>query len=430
VALPVNHAPVVAVAIADQTINEDSLLRFTVPSDTFSDPDGDNLTLSVTLADGSPLPAWLTFDPETNTFSGTPPQDYSGQTNLSVIASDGEFSATSDFTLTTNSVNDAPVITSGGGGAEASYTVAENTREVAAVTASDPDVGAHQRYTIAGGADANLFKINAKTGALVFKDAPDFETPGDTDHNGVYDVIVKVSDGGLTDTQTVHVTVSDVANELLKGNAGDNTVQGAAGADRLYGYAGDDTLEGGSGNDMLYGGLGTDTLDGGTGNDRLYGEVGNDTLEGGSGSDRLNGGAGSDTLLGGLGSDRLAGGEGQDTLTGGAGRDTFVFDLSPNLSGNVDLIKDFTHAQGDKISLSIADFTGFAHTGAISADQFYAAADAIAAHDASDRMIYNTSTGALYYDVDGQGGADAVQIATIQSPDTAHLAYSDILIIA
>ena len=48
----------------------------------------------------------------------------------------------------------------------------------------------------------------------------------------------------------------------------------------------------------------------------------------------------------------------------------------------------------------------------------------------NDRIIYNTTDGALYYDADGQGGADAVQIATIQSHATANLGYYDILIVA
>ncbi|MFM9934809.1 MAG: putative Ig domain-containing protein [Novosphingobium sp.] len=394
VELPVNRAPVLAAAIANQAIGEDSPLSFQVPGDTFSDPDSDSLSLSATLADGSPLPNWITFDPETRTFSGTPPLDYNGELAFTVTASDGEFSVSDTFNLTVNAVNDAPVITSGGGGAQASYTVAENTRAVATITASDPDAGATQRYTIVGGADASLFTISKTTGALVFKTAQNFESPADANRDGVYDVVVKVSDGHLADRQTLHVTVTDVVNEVINGSSGDNTVTGAGGNDTLSGLGGDDRLLGSLGNDRLYGGQGDDTLFGGRGNDRLYG------------------------------------GEGQDTLTGGSGRDTFVFDLSPGTPGNVDVITDFSHRQGDKLAFSLADFTGFDHTGAISADQFYAADGATASHDASDRIIYNSATGDLYYDADGLGGVDAVQFATIQSFATANLGYSDILIIA
>ena len=71
-----NDGPVASVIIADQSTNEDAGFSFTVPPASFSDVDvGDSLTLSATLADGSPLPAWLSFDAATQTFSGTPLND-------------------------------------------------------------------------------------------------------------------------------------------------------------------------------------------------------------------------------------------------------------------------------------------------------------------------------------------------------------------
>src|SRR6185295_7933941 len=55
-----NDGPVASAMIADQTTNEDAGFSFTVAPGSFTDVDvGDTLTLSVTLADGSPLPAWL-----------------------------------------------------------------------------------------------------------------------------------------------------------------------------------------------------------------------------------------------------------------------------------------------------------------------------------------------------------------------------------
>ncbi len=412
VELPVNRAPDVAAEIANQTFNEDSPLSFRIPAGTFSDPDSDPLVLSATLADGSALPEWLSFDAGTRTFSGTPPQNFNGQIALKVSASDGEFQVADDFTLTVRAVSDAPMITSGGGGTTASYAVLENTVAVGQITASDPDAGAYQRYTIVGGADADLFKIGYKSGALTFIAGQNFESPADANGDGVYDVVVKASDGRLFDLQTLQVTVTNLTNEVLSGTSADNTLRGADGADRLYGLSGSDTLNGGAGNDRLYGGQDNDLLSGSLGNDRVYGGLGNDTL------------------LGGAGNDQLFGGAGQDVLTGGSGRDTFTFDLSPGTPGNVDVISDFSHALADTIALSLADFTGFAETGRISADQFYAAAGATSAQDADDRIIYNTTNGALYYDADGEGGSSAVQFARIQSHATANLGYYDILIVA
>ena len=61
--IDLNDAPVAVVPIANQSTNEDAGFSFTVPATSFIDVDvGDSLTLSATLADGSPLPAWLSFD--------------------------------------------------------------------------------------------------------------------------------------------------------------------------------------------------------------------------------------------------------------------------------------------------------------------------------------------------------------------------------
>ncbi|WP_208867833.1 cadherin domain-containing protein, partial [Mesorhizobium delmotii] len=110
------------------------------------------------------------------------------------------------FTVNVSNVNEAPVITSNGGGDTATISLAENTTAVTTVTASDPDAGTTLAYAIAGGADAALFSINATTGALSFVNAPNFEAPGDAGGNNVYDVIVSASDGTLTDTQSIAVT--------------------------------------------------------------------------------------------------------------------------------------------------------------------------------------------------------------------------------
>ena len=98
--------------------------------------------------------------------------------------------------MTVTNVNDnAPVITSNGGGATAAVSVAENGTAVTTVTATDSDAGATLSYSITGGADAAKFAINASTGVLTFVSAPDVESPTDTGGNNVYDVQVQVSDG-------------------------------------------------------------------------------------------------------------------------------------------------------------------------------------------------------------------------------------------
>ena len=130
---------------------------------------------------------------------------------VSFAVNDGiDTSAAASRSIAVTAVNDAPAITSNGGGAGASVNVAENTRAVTLVTSTDVD-GPAPTYSIAGGADAAKFTIDASTGALSFIVAPDFEAPTDAGANNVYDVIVQASDGSLSATQAIAVTVTDQA---------------------------------------------------------------------------------------------------------------------------------------------------------------------------------------------------------------------------
>ena len=80
------------------------------------------------------------------------------------------------------------------------------------VTSTDIDVPANTLgYSIAGGADAAMFAIDAVSGALTFRAPPNFEVRADANADGVYDVLVQVTDGaGGVDTQLISVTVTDV----------------------------------------------------------------------------------------------------------------------------------------------------------------------------------------------------------------------------
>jgi PAP2 superfamily/RTX calcium-binding nonapeptide repeat (4 copies) len=99
-----------------------------------------------------------------------------------------------------------------------------------------------------------------------------------------------------------------VSSEMI-GEAGDDTLFGAAhrnwlyggpGDDKIHGGLADDVLNGGAGNDWLFGYAGSDVIDGGAGNDFLYGHAGRDILVGGSGIDWLFAGLDDDVLIGGL----------------------------------------------------------------------------------------------------------------------------------
>jgi ELWxxDGT repeat protein len=106
---PPNLTPAVANAIADTTATIGTAFSFTIPANAFSDPDaGNTLTYSATLADGSTLPTWLTFDANTRTFSGTPPTG-TGSLNLQVVATDnGGLSVADAFSVAIGSGNPNP----------------------------------------------------------------------------------------------------------------------------------------------------------------------------------------------------------------------------------------------------------------------------------------------------------------------------------
>ncbi len=119
-------------------------------------------------------------------------------------------------TLTITPVNDAPTVTSNGGGSAAAINVAENVSAVTIVTGADPDLPSQVlTYSLSGGVDQALFTIDASTGALSFTAPPDFEAATDANGDHVYVVQVQVLDSqGASTTQTIQVTVTDVAETV------------------------------------------------------------------------------------------------------------------------------------------------------------------------------------------------------------------------
>jgi len=317
-----------------------------------------------------------------------------------VTASDGTLTDEQAIAVTVTNVNEAPSITSNGGLATAAISIAENTSAVTTVTSTDPDAVYTAQYTIAGGADASRFAINATTGALSFISAPNFEAPGDVGRDNVYNVIVRASDGALSTTQAIAVTVTDATDtiigtlgpDILSGTNTVDIIQGLAGNDTLFGYGGNDMLDGGANNDTMVGGLGDDTyivdatgdkitelanegtdlvLTGiasyklgdnvenltftyaGTSGGRAIGNAianvftgaaGADNLLGNDGNDTLYAMGGNDSLNGGAGNDLLDGGIGVDTMIGGLGDDRFIVDdtgdiVRESLDGGTDVVE-------------------------------------------------------------------------------------------
>jgi Ca2+-binding RTX toxin-like protein len=116
---------------------------------------------------------------------------------------------------------------------------------------------------------------------------------------------------------------------------------------------------------------------------------------------------------------------GADTLSGNGGGDRFLFDTPLNAATNVDTVLDFKSGQ-DKLLLSDVIFSNVA-PGVLSVDSFVPGAGA-QAQDADDRILYDTTTGSVSYDADGNGAGTAVAFATLFG--TPSLAATDILVAA
>jgi Ca2+-binding RTX toxin-like protein len=321
-----NDVPVVVTALADQSATEDQIFNFQIPANSFKDIDkNDSLTFSATLADGSSLPPWLTFDAATQTFSGTPENDNVGTISLKVTVADlSGATASSCFNVNIANVNDAPVVVTALADQDANEDQ-EFSFQIPASSFNDIDIDDTMTYS------AILANGEPLPAWLVF-DAVNrtFSGTPSADNVGSLEVKVQVTDNsGATASSLFSLSIAaaiygtsyaDEISALPKGS----TIYGLGGDDILYGDVGKDKMCGGDGEDNIYGWYGDDSIDGGNGSDTLTGDWGNDQIRGGAGLDNIFGGEGDDTLYGEVDHDYLEGNEGKDTLYGGAGHDELL----------------------------------------------------------------------------------------------------------
>lgn len=212
-------------------------------------------------------------------------------------------------------------------------------------------------------------------------------------------------------------------NDTLTDTPGNDLIEALGGNDTIViAHGGEDTIDGGSGFDTIsfYGqapeGFVFDFGNGRTSNvERLLADSGDDHLIGAGGAQNLSGVAGDDTLEGRGGS---------DILWGGTGEDTFVFrELG---AANADTIRDWNG--GDSIALDNEVMVALGADGDfVAGDTRFVANAAGTAQDGSDRVVYDTTSGELYYDADGSGAGAAQLIATISG--APGLAANDISVI-
>jgi Ca2+-binding RTX toxin-like protein len=302
-----NDPPVLAIEIANQSTFEDVPFSFTVPPDAFLDVDaGDVLTISAAFVGGEPLPPWLTFNPDTRTFSGIPSNADVGVLSLAVTATDGAgTAATAGFSLEVENVNDPPALPQplpdqfGNQNAPFSLQIPEGAF-------LDVDAGDTLVFTATLGDGSPLPSWLEFDGATrVFSGTP---SEFDIGSLGIRVTATDTAGASVSDDFALFISDASAVNETHAGTQHRDVI--------VTGFA-NDLIDADRGDDLVRAGAGRDTVFGDWGHDQLLGEAGNDLLDGGEGHDYL---------LGGPGEDLLAGGEGHDRLEGDIGDDVYVYE--------------------------------------------------------------------------------------------------------
>lgn len=284
-------------------------------------------------------------------------------------------------------------------------------------------------WSISGGQDASKFNINSATGKLSFLSPPDFENPSDYPDTGspnnIYGVSIKATDvSGNSTYQFLLVTVSDAVEK-----------QAAQPEPKYPATPQQDSIGTKDSSSKTVEPLpkGTETSANSVFKIESQSTVSKvqlvkDIPLGPSLiNEALAGTIGSDEIIGSTQSEALFGGSGRDVLTGGGGADAFVFDGSTGFGAqNLDLITDFSKLEGDKIVVSNQVFGGItkAIVGIANGKPSLRAQ-----FRTSSNIIYDTSSGMLYFDANGRAGGFGGGGVFAQLSNSPAFSRSDISIV-
>ena len=322
-----NHSPRVAGTITEQRVRVEQPFSYIVPAGTFSDP-GDTLNYSARLTDGSPLPAWLGFNPATREFTGIPSgSDVTAlQIELQVIDAGGLTNSIS-FDLR---VIDPPILM-GSVGNDTLQATGSNDAELYGLAENDSLTGASGDDRLDGGYGRDMLNGAAGNDTYVYRRGDGQDVIDQTDAaTGQFDRLE--FDSSVHSADVVYST-NPAGDLLLNFRNADSSVSAADGIrvvgamlaasperalDEIFFHSTGTSLTAAQiaalalvptpDGDYLRGTTGVDMIDGGAGNDVILGEGGDDTLIGGAGNDTLSGGDGSDTYV-------VGRNEGTDTIT-------------------------------------------------------------------------------------------------------------------
>ncbi|HAO61977.1 MAG TPA: hypothetical protein DCQ90_08780 [Erysipelotrichaceae bacterium] len=192
---PINDAPVAQ--DDNYSIDEDNTLNVAAPGVLTNDSDVDGPSLNISLltdvTHGS-----LTLNAD-GSFSYTPNANFNGIDSFTYTLSDGTLTDTATVTITVNPVNDAPVAQ------DDSYIIDEDN------PLSVPAAGVMENDSDVDGPSLNVSLLSdVSNGTLVLNPDGSFEYTPDANFNGVDSFTYTLTDGTLSDTATVTITINAI----------------------------------------------------------------------------------------------------------------------------------------------------------------------------------------------------------------------------
>jgi Ca2+-binding RTX toxin-like protein/subtilisin-like proprotein convertase family protein len=209
----VDDAPIVASAVQNQAIQSGKAFTYQLPNNLFSDVDGDSLTINATLADGSPLPSWLSFDG--SKFSGTPNVSTATNFAIKLMATDPSgASVSSNFGINITNPNNAPVAK------DDAFATNEDTSltiSFASILKNDSDI--EDKTNIQKLTKDNIIFNNPSNGTITVTDTGIVYKPN-KDYNGSDAITYQIKDSGgaLSNVASINLTVKPVNDIAVAGN--------------------------------------------------------------------------------------------------------------------------------------------------------------------------------------------------------------------
>ena len=241
-------SPWLVLGLDNQTTAEDVAFSYTLPASAFADQSNDTISFSASQANGDPLPAWLNFDPDTQTFSGTPGGSDVGTLSVTITLSDGTDTTDLLWSVEVTEVNDAPTASDN---TLTAYTNVSYTLTLADFGYSDEEGDDLSAVRITALPASETLRLNGIAVTLnqqisraeIEAGNLEFVAAAYEDGNNNPVIGFEVYDGNSWSDNTYDLTFN-IQLPLIVGTNADDTINGTHTGEMIEGYEGDDTIYG------------------------------------------------------------------------------------------------------------------------------------------------------------------------------------------